>query len=158
MQEKQEDLGLWQEKFGSFLDIKAHGKSQSSSENSFTALYILVFIHISVSFLFSCLMYINVSLVPSFNLPSRYQWWVTNLTKVLEILIRFLFRREHIECDPFHQLTAYHFWHSITLSTLADWYITHYFLFIFFFSLLVSAHNIDFICSLFSRHTRNHDI
>uniref|UniRef100_A0A8U8BCQ9 Glycoside hydrolase family 31 N-terminal domain-containing protein n=1 Tax=Geospiza parvula TaxID=87175 RepID=A0A8U8BCQ9_GEOPR len=25
VQEKQEDLGLWQEKFGSFLDIKAHG-------------------------------------------------------------------------------------------------------------------------------------
>uniref|UniRef100_A0A672TRS4 Glucosidase alpha, neutral C n=1 Tax=Strigops habroptila TaxID=2489341 RepID=A0A672TRS4_STRHB len=27
MQETQEDLGLWQEKFGSFLDIKAHGPS-----------------------------------------------------------------------------------------------------------------------------------
>uniref|UniRef100_A0A8C3KDJ6 Glycoside hydrolase family 31 N-terminal domain-containing protein n=1 Tax=Calidris pygmaea TaxID=425635 RepID=A0A8C3KDJ6_9CHAR len=27
MQEKQEDLGLWQEKFGRFLDIKAHGPS-----------------------------------------------------------------------------------------------------------------------------------
>lgn len=47
MQEKQEDLGLWQENFGSFLDIKAHGKSQSRSENSFTALHIPVFIFLS---------------------------------------------------------------------------------------------------------------
>jgi len=72
MQEKQEDLGLWQEKFCSFLDIKAHGKSQSSSENSFTALCIPVFIHISVCFLFSRLVFISVLLAPSFNLPIRY--------------------------------------------------------------------------------------
>lgn len=47
MQDNQEDLGLWQEKFGSFLDIKAHGKSQHSSENSFTALYLPLYIHIT---------------------------------------------------------------------------------------------------------------
>lgn len=83
MQENQDDLGLWQEKFGRFLDIKAHGKSQFCSENSFTALYIIAFIHISVCFLFSCLMFIKVSLAPSFNLPTGYQRWVRNLTKVL---------------------------------------------------------------------------
>uniref|UniRef100_A0A8B9F2N4 Neutral alpha-glucosidase C n=1 Tax=Amazona collaria TaxID=241587 RepID=A0A8B9F2N4_9PSIT len=35
--EKQEDLGLWQEKFGSFLDIKAHGPSSVGMDFSLHA-------------------------------------------------------------------------------------------------------------------------